>query len=234
MPQVVSAALTGSLILNEKFTKLTFEYVEPPSMDFVAGQYTSIKINDQGLRRCYSIFSSPENNHGLEILIDVTPQGPGVQFLTNLKLGERVEMLMPMGALTIDQNSDEQAIVLVATGSGIAPCRSMLLDQLQNKSDQRPIYLYWGLRHESELFEMDDWEALALNFKNFHFHPVLSRALDAWTLCRGHVTDCLNVHELPAGAGFYLCGSSQMTTDVVSLLTSKGVKSDSIHLEKFY
>ncbi|MFH2118560.1 MAG: FAD-binding oxidoreductase [Candidatus Paceibacterota bacterium] len=233
-PQQYQVRLADKLVFNAKFERYTFELVEPNQLKFSAGQYVSFAVSDQGHRRSWSICSSPEIEHSFEILIDPTPMGMGTQFLQNLKLGDEAQMMAPMGQLMIDENGVEQALVFVATGAGIAPFRSMILDLLQVKKDTRPMILHWGLRHEEELIWQDEFQELTENFPNFQFHPVISQATQEWSLCRGRVTDCLSVHQLLANAGYYLCGSEQMVQDVTSLLNSKSISPERIHREKFY
>jgi benzoate/toluate 1,2-dioxygenase reductase component len=258
-PQQFTAKLEEKITYNDKFTQFQFELVQPHTMEFAAGQYVSIKVDDKGSRRSYSICSSPAVAHGFELLIDMTPQGIGSQYLKGLKFGDEIEFLGPMGMFTIAEPSAggaaaseqpvavanpvptqtaqqpaEEQIVLVATGSGITPFRSMVLDLLQVKHDPRPITLHWGVRHSENLIWLDEWQQLENAFANFKFHPVISKPLSAWPLCRGRVTDCLKTHDLPENAGYYLCGGQAMIQDVVPLLEGRGVTAAQIHHEKFF
>jgi ferredoxin-NADP reductase len=234
VPQQFTVKLSHKTVLNPKFEHYDFELVSPNKMSFVAGQYVSFAVSDQGHRRSWSICSSPSIDHGFEIVIDPAPMGVGTQFLQSMKPGDEAQVLGPLGRFVIDESGAEQAIVFIATGVGITPFRSMILDLLQVKNDQRPMTLYWGLRHAEDLIWQDEFQELSAHFKNFRFHPVLSRAAQEWPLCRGRVTDCLSIHALPENAGYYLCGNDQMITDVRSLLEGKGVAPERIHREKFY
>lgn len=237
-PAVYTAKLLEKLQHNEKFIQFRFELTEPHRMNFLAGQYVSVKVADRGDRRSYSICSSPEIDHSFELLIDVTPQGKGCQYLCSLQDGEAIEALGPMGRFVVPSDvattSAESALQFVATGSGIAPIRSMILDQLQVKQDQRPITLYWGMRHEQDLFWVQEFEELVRSFPNFEFHPLLSQPTDIWTLCRGRVTDCIKTHARPENAGYYLCGSESMLKDMRQLLQSMAIAPERVHFESFY
>ncbi|HEX9817939.1 MAG TPA: FAD-binding oxidoreductase [Patescibacteria group bacterium] len=233
-PQQYKARLADKTIYNSKFERYTFELREPNQLEFAAGQYASFLVSEQGHRRSWSICSSPEVDHGFEILIDPAPMGIGTQFLHKLKLGDEANLLAPMGRFIVEPTDPKQALAFVATGVGITPFRSMLLDLLQTKKDPRPMTLYWGLRHVEEMIWQDEFQELSENFPNFQFHPVISRATQEWPLCRGRVTDCLNTHQLPANAGYYLCGSDQMIVDVTNLLLAKNVPPERIYREKFY
>lgn len=233
-PQQCTAKLVDKLVLNEKFIHFFFEYLEPPEVPFEAGQYVSMQVSERGDRRSYSICSSPETTHGFELLIDITPQGVGSTFLQNLSFNEPVKLLAPLGRFTVPNDPAEHALIFVATGSGIAPFRSMVFDQLQVKGDQREMILFWGMRHENLLFWENDFLEISEAFPNFHFHPVISQPTPAWTLCQGRVTNCLSVHTLPENAGYYLCGNDAMVKDVLTFLQGKGISQEHIHHEKFY
>lgn len=233
-PQQFSAKLEETLVHNEKFTQFSFELLEPHKMEFYAGQYVSVKVAENGTRRSYSLCSSPDIKHGFELLIDISPAGIGSTYFRNLKFGDSIDFLGPLGMFTMAQDAPEEEIVFVATGSGIAPFRSMILDQLQVRADTRPMTLYWGLRHETDLFWEMEFQELSETHPNFTFHPVISRPGQEWTLSRGRVTDVLKAVNHSQTTGYYLCGNTAMVHDVSDLLQSKGVAQEYIHHEKFY
>ncbi|MEX0895817.1 MAG: FAD-binding oxidoreductase [Patescibacteria group bacterium] len=233
-PQKYTAKLQDKIVHNDKFIQLHFELSEPHRLSFLAGQYVSIKVADRGDRRPYSICSAPVVDHSFELLVDVTPHGVGIEYLLGLDFGAEIELLGPMGRFVVPDMPSEQALQFVATGSGIAPMRSMLLDQLQTKKDTRPMTLYWGLRHEEDTFWLLEFEELAHNFSNFSFHPVLSKPKEAWSLCRGRVTDCVKTHQQPEQAGYYLCGNSAMLEDMINILKDQKVPEEHVHHESFF
>ncbi|MDA1079098.1 MAG: FAD-binding oxidoreductase [bacterium] len=233
-PKQYRAKLEDKQQLNERFMQYDFELVEPNELAFAAGQYVSIKVSDKGERRSYSICSSPAITHGFELLVDHQPAGIGCTYLESLAFGQEIELLAPLGIFTIVPDTDETSLALVATGSGIAPFRSMLFEHLQVRQDTRPITLYWGMRHANQLFWEDEFEELAESFPHFSFHPVISQPEQAWPLCRGRVTDCLTAHEQAASVGYYLCGNATMIGDVTQTVLAKGITEAHIHHEKFY
>ncbi len=236
-PQKYTAIFEDKQVYNEKFIHLHFELKEPHRLEFKAGQFVSIEVDEEGTHRAYSICSDPDIDHGIEILLDVTPQGKGVTYLQNLKFGDEIKFLAPMGRFVIQTDQEEQAeqaLILVGTGSGVAPLRSMAIDQLKNKQDQRLITLHWGLRYARHLVWQDEFSRWSKQFSNFTFHPTLSKAESEWPLCRGRVTHCLKVHDFPENAGYYLCGAKAMIDDCKQVLLERGVPKQKIHHEKFF
>ena len=155
--------------------------------------------------------------------------------LQSLNPGEDVEFLAPAGQFVLKDDSVEEKIVFVATGSGISAIRSMILDLLQSKQDKRQIHLHWGLRYAQDIFWEDEWHALETSFDNFHFDVVLSKAPEGWPLCQGHVNECLKHHYKDySKTGYYLCGNTRMVKEVSEYLESNGASSNNVHYEKFY
>lgn len=233
-PQRFTAKLTDKEVYNEKFTRYVFELEHPNRMEFDAGQYVSITVDEHGDRRSYSICSTPDVHHSFELLIDQTPCGKGCTYFKGLELGKTVDVMGPLGRFVLVPDGDEEELVFVATGSGIAPFRSMILHLLQDLGEKRKITLYWGLRYVENIFWQNEFQDLVEQFDNFEFHPVISRAIEEWSLCRGRVTDCLSIHDIPLKGAYYLCGGAAMIEDVDKLLQEKGVAKENIHFEKFF
>lgn len=232
-PQNYVVRLEERRQLSSKFVELDFELIEPHRLEFFSGQYVSLLASEHGERRSYSIASRPDIQHGFQLLIDTGPGGPGSQLAQNLPIGSEAQVLAPLGRFVIT-DQDVDSFVFVATGSGIAPFRSMILDLLQLRQEKRPITLFWGMRYVEDMFWQDEFAELTEAFDNFTFHPVISRPVPEWNLCRGRVTDCLIGHELPENPAFYICGNQTMIVDVMSLLEKNEIDPSKIHHEKFH
>lgn len=232
-PKQMKARLEDKIVHNEKYVQYMFELTEPHRMQFDPGQYVSIKVSEKGERRSYSICSKPDIDHGFELLVDLAPNGVGCQCLENMQFGEEVELLGPLGMFTL-VDTEEPELFFVATGSGIAPLRSMILNLLQTKRDKRPMTLYWGLRYVEDIFWEDEFQELTESFPNFKHSIILSRPTEDWPLSKGYVTDMLAALEKPAGAGYYLCGNGKMVKDAIKILQEAQVAEQNIHHELFY
>ena len=119
-----------------------FALENPKEMDFLAGQYCSFKLSES-IRRTFSISTSPEEKHAFEICADIRPMGPGSVWLMNLKPGDPVEFVGPLGKFVIDRESPRDR-VFIATGTGIAPIRSMIYETLEsNGKFKGKSFLFW-------------------------------------------------------------------------------------------
>lgn len=248
-PKPFTAKLTDKMEYNERYMQMRFELIgHPNQIEWQAGQYVSLAVDDAGTRRSYSICSSPDIKHGFDLLIDTFPQGVGTNFLASMEYGHEVQGLAPLGRFVLapDTKKHSNPVVVIATGSGIAPFKSMLHELLQIKQARlsqdpnsvqyppRQITLHWGMRHAEHLFWLEEMQDFLGSFSNFHFNPILSQPTQEWTLSRGRVTDVLAVVDLPENADYYLCGSQAMIKDVGTLLISRGVLKEHIHHEAFY
>lgn len=233
--QTYKARVSDHTLIKGKFQYVIFELVEPDTLDFQAGQYVMMTVPGMLAKRSYSIASNPADNHKVEILVDVSPQGDGSLYLQSLNPGEEVSFMAPAGQFVISNDPTEEKLVMIATGSGISAIRSMVLNLLQTKNDPRPITLMWGMRFVQDIFWEEDFRLLETQFKNFNFDLVLSQAPPGWPLHAGHVTDCLvkDIQDF-THTGYYICGNQKMIEGVKTLLTSKGVLTTNIHHEKFY
>lgn len=252
-PAEFTAIFEDKQVYNPKFTYYSFELFKPHRLNFKAGQYLSLAVDSFGNRRSYSMINPPSIDHGVELLVESIAGGLGTTYLENLKFGDQVNFLAPMGTFYVVEPANtqnrkiakfsnakkdnsvqiEESLVFVAVGSGIAPFKSMISDLLTDKQDTRSIILYWGLRHVGDLLWQDEFQRLTQQFKNFIFYPVISQAPPKWILSRGRVTDLLDIHKFAANTAFYVCGGKQMVDDVFALLKNKGVAESLLHKENF-
>lgn len=226
---------------NQRFLYVKFELVNPDRISFQAGQYVSVKINEAGERRSYSIVSTSDEDHGFHILAEMVNGGKGSEFLKQIKPGQEVEVLGPMGRFVVQENQNtkesenQSKLLFVATGSGIVPIYSMINDRLINKHETRQMRLHWGMRSEGDLFFVDNLERLAEEHPNFVFDIVLSKPSEQWDLCSGHVQDCLQRDFTGGMDGWeaYVCGSPEKVGEICAKLVELGIEKDKIYSEKF-
>src|SRR3989344_947779 len=226
------ARVAEKQMLAIKFLWLHLELVQPDRIEFTAGQYIMMRVLGAETLRHYSICSAPSEDHAIELLVDVGPQGLGSKYLQDLKLGDEVEFMAPAGRFVV---AEEKELWFVATGSGISSIKSMILDLLVDKKDSRPMWLHWGLLYPEDVFWFTNFAELAEEYDNFTFDPVLSGPSGGWKFCEGHVFECVVKHHNNFSTiGAYLCGNKAMIEEVSAKLREKGVDQEKIHSEEFY
>jgi ferredoxin-NADP reductase len=235
-PQQYSAILTKKEQLTKSVILFTFRLQQPSSMQFIAGQYGTISV-DTCIRRQYSFCNPPNDPATFEMVIDTAPMGPGSKFFLAKHVGDTISCMAPLGMFVLDKTTYRKK-VMVATGTGIAPFRSMILDYL-NKGGTDDIILYWGMRHEVDLYWVNEFQELTVKYPNFRFILCLSRPDEAsrgsagWR--RGRVTEHV-VQEEPnlPGSDFYLCGNRLMIKDIETQLLEHLVSAAQIHKEMYF
>lgn len=200
---------------------------------FTAGQYLKVFLPD-GDSRNYSMANPPHQNDSVQLHIRVVPGGrfsDGV--LPGLAKGDPLTVELPYGEFSLDHDSDRPA-VLVATGTGFAPVKSIAEDQLKRRAD-RPLHLYWGGRHEEDLYMNELAAGWAARAPWFTFTPVLSRPDPGWTGRTGWVHRAvLEDHPDLGGHEVYACGSPTMTGAAqADFTTLAGLDPDSFHCDAF-
>lgn len=203
---------------------------------FVPGQYTSLKVTDEGMRRSYSVASLP-GEKTIDILVDVTPMGVGSKYILGLKVGDPVEVLGFLGRFTIEPNVlfEAKQMLFIATGTGIAPFKPMIEDLLYKKRYPGEVRLIWGMRHEEDLYWLKEMDNINRDFDNFKFDIVLSQPTKDWPGFKGHVGVLVDQLKQDWGkTSAYLCGSPDMIVETENQLKASGVSDENIHYEKYY
>jgi ferredoxin--NADP+ reductase len=188
------------------------------------------------IRRAYCIASSPANHESLEFFIHLVPHGPLSPRLFALQIGERICLSDHItGAFTFDHVPVEANVVLIATGTGLAPYVSMLSTHLRFGTQRRVAILHgarnsWDLGYRSILMTMHHLRS------NMIYVPVISRPADEpvpWPRAIGHVQDVWHGPVLaqawgsrpaPRDTHVFLCGSPHMIDDMAALLSGEGFR----------
>ena len=112
---------------------------------FAAGQYIDILL-EGGLRRSYSVANAASVAGGIDVQLHIKHLPGGVftdHVFTSLKERDRVRLEGPHGTFILRDQASVRPLLFVATCTGYAPIRSLILWALGLKSS-RPISLYWG------------------------------------------------------------------------------------------
>ncbi|MEK9166995.1 MAG: FAD-dependent oxidoreductase [Patescibacteria group bacterium] len=220
--------------LTENVYEYDFDYSKDP-LDFLPGQFFMIDVLDGNLvkaQRAYSIASSPENKDFFTICIKLIPGGRASSYFAGLKIGDECSFIGSYGRFVLQDS--EKDIVMVATGTGIAPFMSML-NVLWSKGFSKPVTLYFGVATETDLFYLDILKKWEEEHDNFTFLITLSEESSGWKGLKGRVTPHLEEALIDAGnTAIYLCGNGNMIKDVRDLMLERGIPKEDIHFEQFW
>lgn len=221
--------------LTHDVRQIDFGLADPPEIQFKAGQFVSFEVPDprtgRMVTRPYSIASSPRSTHMVSLLLNLVPQGPGSTYLFDLREGDETRFAGPAGNFYL-RDDLERDLLFVATGTGIAPIRSMLLANADRTQPNRTT-LFWGLRSQRDLYDVDELARLSRDLPGSSHVITLSRPEPGWQGPSGRVTTLVEreIRDVKRLA-VYLCGNSGMITDVTRIIQAKGLCP--IFREKYY
>ncbi len=204
------------------------------------------------IRRAYSIASAPEERGYLEFYVTLVRSGALTPRLFALQPGDRAFLGKKIsGMFTLDEVPDGQNLVLVGTGTGLAPYMSMLRSELECHIDLHTVVVS-GARHSWDLGYRGELIAMQRYCKTFHYLPVISRPgeeLMAWSGESGYVQDlwdrglveqAMGCKPTPDNTHVLLCGGQKMIEGMIERLGSDGFventkkQSGQIHAEKYW
>lgn len=207
---------------------------------------------DRLIRRAYSIASSSVTREYVEFYVALVTSGALTPRLFALNIGDRVWLSPKItGMFTFDRVPEDQNVVMIATGTGLAPYMSMLTTHLVCGSPRRFAVLH-GARHSWDLGYRSELLTLQHLCRNLSYFPVISRPQNEpapWPGATGYVQDLWEAGVIekawgrrptPADTHIFLCGSPGMIDGAVALLGSEGFKEHTkketgqIHVERYW
>jgi ferredoxin--NADP+ reductase len=228
-------------------------------MPFEPGQFVSIGCLDERsgdapqrlITRSYSVGSSVQRQDALELFIVHVDDGELTSWLLGQPAGARL-WLSPRaaGSLTLEGVPPGKDVVLVSTGTGIAPYVSMYRTY-RDDPPWRSVVIVNGARYEQDLGYRGELEAAAESDPRMTYIPLVTREAPdcGWSGERGRVQDVLAVDRFrrltgidlsPNESHVFLCGNPAMVDSMELELTTRGFTTHSrrvpgnIHVEKYW
>jgi ferredoxin--NADP+ reductase len=252
--------------LSDGLAVLRIRPDEEPVPDFLPGQFIQLGL-PCGIKatggvaelekRAYSIASSPADKEAFELLVALVPGGRLTPSLWSLR--ERDPCWIdprPLGTFTLEHVPPGKELVLVATGTGIAPYVSMLRSYARGRPMHRPerwnrCAVVHGVRRSSDLAYADELRALCAEDRTLCYLPTVSREPESshWSGLRGRVQAvlsdelCRSMSSIalhPEASHVFLCGNPSMIEEVRALLVERGFKPGSprrggnLHTERYW
>ena len=219
-------------------TLFSFSTTRDPGLRFENGQFVMIglDVNGKPLMRAYSIASANHEEH-LEFFSIKVPDGPLTSRLQNLKEGEQILISRkPTGTLVLRDLRPGRRLLLLSTGTGLAPFMSLVRDPQMYEQFEK-IILVHGVRTVSELAYAEylsktlPGDALLGEYARGQllYYPTVTREPFR---NRGRLTDLIESGRLfedldmpaldPAVDRAMICGSPSMLKETAALLDARG------------
>jgi ferredoxin-NADP reductase len=235
--KTLAARVLRSFLLSEFTRHIELEVKGVTRFGFVPGQWLSVKANapdGEEFTRAYSIASAPCDKGNFSFCLNRVQDGFMSNYLCDLDEGAEISFQGPFGDFIL--RPPLRDTVFIATGTGIAPFRSMLhwLLAESDRQQERQFWLLFGSRTERDIYYREEFEQLAAEHANFHFLPTLSRASGEWKGLRGYVQQHLGeIVGMRSDMHAYICGLDKMVKANREQLKSLGWERTSIRYEKY-
>ena len=209
----IETTVKSVYLLNPEVVRVRL--CRPDNYQYYPGQYLTL-FNSDGIGRCYSIASIPAEEDFLELHIRLVPGGQVSSWAHKLKTGDTVRITEPNGDCFYVANKKDQPMLLIGTGTGLAPLYGIAREALR-QGHSGAIHLYHGSRtldgHTTSfgLYLFDELKALAQSRNQFYYHPSISSGHVPDGMRRGRANDLALIdHKDLTGWRVYICGREDM------------------------
>jgi ferredoxin-NADP reductase/ferredoxin len=203
------------------------------TFDYRAGQFINLFM-DENTARCYSLASVPALREDLFLNVRKVPSGlvSGWVF-AQLKAGDEITISEATGDCFYVPGNPEQNILLIATGSGLAPLYGIVRDALLNGHRGR-LCLYHGSYGTEGFYLVEELMDLARTYRNFSYVPCVSEGEAPAGYATGMVHDvALTDNPDLSGWRVFLCGNPDMVSAARQETFFAGASMREIHADPF-
>ncbi|GAA4856724.1 ferredoxin--NADP reductase [Luteimonas vadosa] len=249
MPVHFPLKLVGRRMLAPTVAHLSFVRDDGQPLDFVPGQFVQVHFtyaDGTATRRSYSLATIHDHAIGpgeaVEIAVSYVPGGAATAMFEGLDQGDCIDASGPYGRFCLMPTDANRRYLLIGTGTGVTPYRSML-PLLEKAMAERgvEVVLLFGARTPEELLYGDEFRAFAEAHPNFRFLPCFSRempapgsAQDHADVRHGYVQNFLEEFAPSADTDIaYLCGNPNMVDACFEVLKERGLPVPQIRREKY-
>lgn len=210
---------------------------------FKPGQFVTfdLPVGEKRIQRwrSYSIASAPSETNEIELCIVHFEHGLGSSyFFEQVELGTQLKFKSAEGGFMLPDVIDHD-LVMICTGTGIAPFRSMIQDIFQKKMPHKKIHLIFGTRKKDDILYIVEWEALMNTLPDFKFDVSLSREQNLNNTPYLHTGYVHPIYQneyanVRSDVHFYICGWSKMIDQAVAnLFLDMKYSRNQIHYELY-
>lgn len=224
-----AATLVDKRVLNQRVLRVRLQ----AEIDWRAGQHIILwRTPTRG--RTYSLASTPEEGF-LELHVRRRPNGLVSHCLEHqLGIGEQIQISPATGDTYYSPAMPGQPLLLVGTGTGLAPL-SGILKQALNDGHHGEIFLYAAAGEPHQLYLCDELNALAEHHRDFHYYPVVHRNQNNLpNLLQGDLVDLIpRRHPKLRRFLVYLCGAPTMVEALQKYCFFNGAYMEDIFIKTF-
>lgn len=223
---------------------VTFDIPEElhEEFDFHQGQHLTLKadINDEDVRRSYSLCSSPLDKQW-KVAVKQIPGGKFSTFVNEvLQTGDTLEVMAPTGFFGVEcQPEKAKNYLFFAAGSGITPVLSMIKTHLKAEPNSTCKLFYVNKTAKSIIFKEELEQLRNTYFGRLEIYYFLTKERRDIELFNGRFDDDKmrvligTFIDIPDTSEVFLCGPEKMVNYVSDYLINVGLPKELVHYELF-
>ncbi len=209
-------------------------YLQPATpLYYRAGQFVNLRRED-GLVRSYSLASVPSQDQRLEFHVKKFDRGQMSSWIVDdLKPGHHMSVQGPFGNCYYRPGRAEQNMLLIGTGTGLAPLIGIARDALAS-GHRGQIWLYHGSRLVDGLYGDDPLRAMEQSHGNFHYVACVSGGTDQEGYRSGRADDlAFDDRTDLQDWRIFLCGYAKMVYGAKTRAGDAGANSTNIYSDPY-
>jgi NAD(P)H-flavin reductase/hemoglobin-like flavoprotein len=197
-------------------------------MPYRPGQYARFEVAAvPGVWRPYSLAGAPHRDDLIELHVRAkTETGVSGNLVHHTRAGDRIRVTRAEGTMALPAERG-RGILMIAGDTGVAPMKAMLAE-LAATADTRQAVLFWGVRDLTELYDIDELNALAAAAPRATVIPIVAEG-DPGPYPGGLVTDAVAAYGEWTRHEIYLAGPPLMIAGTSAALQQLGVPAARIH-----
>ncbi|MDQ3142106.1 MAG: FAD-dependent oxidoreductase [Bacteroidota bacterium] len=241
-----NAEFIGQKVEATDTNRFWFKVQSESVFDYQAGQFITfdLPLGEKRMERwrSYSLANDFDGSNILELGITYKKSGLASQyFFDELNKGDIVKFKGPDGNFVLPTSTGIN-LVLVATGAGIVPFRSMLQHIEKNGHPYDSVHLIFGTRKQKDILYLEELAYWSHFIENFTCSICLSRDTKLPKSIKNMDYYSGYVHQVylekykttKSNALFMLCGWTQMIDEaVIHLIKTMGLKREQVKYELF-
>ena len=219
---------------------------------------------DRLIRRSYCIVSESRAGQYLEFYVTLVMSGELTPRLFNLKVRDRLYVGPKAEGLFTLERAQGKHILMIGTGTGLAPYMSMIRNELALRvggrlgvkalvqcNGSRHFVMVHGARYSWDLGYRTELNGLARHCANFHYLPVITRPQEDATwrgrsgyiqnvVASGTIEKATGLALTPENFDIFLCGNPAMIESVIDWAQARGFARDqadatgTLHVERYW
>jgi ring-1,2-phenylacetyl-CoA epoxidase subunit PaaE len=237
--------ITIQEIRKETEDTITLSFKQPGlrKIKYLAGQYITLilRINGRKYARAYSFSSAPSVDATIDVTVKRVPGGVVSNYInTELKVGDVVEVLEPIGNFIYQPSDVEKVIYMWGVGSGITPLYSLTKEILYTYPNTKIHLIYGNKRKESSIFLSEIvqlQQKFQSKFKTTHFFSQ-EDTLNESEGFSGRISSSFVANLLFEKPNYieslhYICGPNGLKETIKNAIIQSPIPESSIFSEEF-